>query len=349
MAEFEVQEIAYKKDFDGYKNGMSHYQQEALRISTRAKELWEKSANLDLQVLDGQKENAEIKAKLEALNETSRNELAKKNAEIEQLQKTQPENAKLLKENGTLSAKIQVLESDLIASREKFDALKEIETGLNSEVSALKKVNEKLNDSLLASERLLKELNLQKGSLNLQVSAFKKSEADLRNSLEVLSGENIFLKKNNEILKTVGNDLKNENMILKNKIAAKNGKMNSFKTVVIFLAVLANFLLLGKKFMGLTGEKDWQTYLISYGSVLIFDLTVIFLTMVNRSKEALYFGIGVFILTFFQIGKPFLGLSLDIAFYGFNLLYFERIISGCIYSFFFAFLSYFLSKIEIKS
>lgn len=316
-----------------------------VELTAKVKELWEKASNLDLQVLDNQKENEALKAKYDALNEVSRQNLAKKNFVDENSQKLQAENEKLLRQNGAL-----------VSENKQIEKLNEIKTGLESEISDLKNHYAKLNDSFVASEQVLKELNLQKGSLNLQVEALKKSEADLKNSLQILNGANADLKKGNENLKAVSNDLRseiddlrNENAAFKKQIWAKNGKMNTFKTVVIFLAVLANFLLLGKKFMGLTGEKDWQTYLISYGSVLIFDLTVIFLTMVNRSKEALYFGIGVFILTFFQIGKPFLGLSLDIAFYGFNLLYFERIISGCIYSFFFAFLSYFLSKIEIKS
>jgi len=355
-------------------DGFNKWKSEALasrpiiaELTQKTQELWNKSAELDLQVLSSQKENEALKAKFEALNQTSRNELAKKNAEIDLLQKTQPENEKLLKENGALSAKIQVIENDLLLSVQKFAALKEIENDLNTQISDLKNHYAKLNGSLLASEQNLKELNLQKGSLILQVEALKKSDADLKSRLELLNGANADLKKDNENLKAATIDLTAkfdttisemqseidnltwENAAFKKQIGAKNGKMNTFKTVVIFLAVLANFLLLGKKFMGLTGEKDWQTYFISYGSVLIFDLTVIFLTMVNRSKEALYFGIGVFILTFFQIGKPFLGLGLKVAFFGFDLPYFERIISGCIYSFFFAFLSYFLSKIEIKS
>jgi len=337
-------------------DGFNKWKSEALasrpiiaELTQKTQELWNKSAELDLQVLSSQKENEALKAKFEALNDTARQNLAKKNFVDENLQKLETENIRLLKENGAL-----------ISENAQIPALKQTEEKFKSE-------NVELKAALLASEQNLKELNLQKGSLILQVEALKKSDADLKSRLELLNGANADLKKDNENLKAATIDLTAkfdttisemqseidnltwENAAFKKQIGAKNGKMNTFKTVVIFLAVLANFLLLGKKFMGLTGEKDWQTYFISYGSVLIFDLTVIFLTMVNRSKEALYFGIGVFILTFFQIGKPFLGLGLKVAFFGFDLPYFERIISGCIYSFFFAFLSYFLSKIEIKS
>ncbi len=121
--------------------------------------------------------------------------------------------------------------------------------------------------------------------------------------------------------------------------------MHAFKTTVIFLAVLANYFLLGKAFTKLTGEDDWQTCLISYGSVLVFDLTVILLTILGKSKEALYFAIGVFVLTFFHIAKPFDGLGKDAAYYGLGLDYWERLVIGGIFSVFFAFLPYFLSKI----
>jgi len=247
-----------------------------------------------------------LKTKLEALNETARENLVKKNFESEQIEKLKNENEALV---------------------EKIGGLNEIKESAGLEIIRLKNENENLKADFSGLQKKVVEFNEFK-----QVQDRAATEK-----------ENILKSLNVELAK-----FKNENAYLKNQIGAKNSNMYLFKTVVIFLAVLANFLLLGKKFMGLTGESDWQTYLISYGSVLIFDLTVIFLTMVNRSKEALYFGIGVFVLTFFQIGKPFLGIGLDVDFYGFDLLYFERIISGCIYSFFFAFLSYFLSKIKTE-
>lgn len=261
----------------------------------------------------------------------------------------------LEKENTVLTARIQEMEKirqqleqsneivrDKLAKKNVTDD--QLEKAAEELISAKLEI-ERLNSLFASQEQKIKDAAAKEISLNSNLEKFRKIESEKNSILEDLEKLNLAkLGVESDLEK-----LRNENEGLKKRIGVKNSKMNTFKTVVIFLAVLANFLLLGKKFMGLANEKDWQTYVISYGSVLIFDLTVIFLTMVNRSKEALYFSIGVFVLTFFQIGKPFLGLGLDVAFYGFDLLYFERIISGCIYSFFFASLSYFLSKIKVES
>jgi len=285
------------------KNQNEELMTENIQLSQKVKDLWEKAANLDIRVLDKQRESEALKVKLEALNETARQNLVKKNFEIEQIEILKKENEALI---------------------QKVGGLNEIKESVALENLRLKSQNENLNGAISGLQKKVVEFNEFK---TVQDKAAKDKDA-------VLNSLNIELAK-----------FKNENEILKANVGAKNSRMYAFKTVVIFLAVLANYFLLGKKFMNLTGENDWQTYLISYGSVLIFDLTVILLTLLNKSKEALYFAVGVFILTFLQIAKPFEGLGLDVDFLGFNLQYFERFVSGGIYSVFFAFLPYFLSKI----
>lgn len=285
------------------KNQNEELMTENIQLSQKVKDLWDKAANLDIQVLDKQRESEALKVKLEALNEAARQNLVKKNFEMDQIEILKKENEALIQKVGGLN---EIKES---ASLENI-RLKSENENLNGVISGLQKKVQEFNEFKTVQDRAAKDKDAVLNSLNIEMAK-----------------------------------LKNENADLKKQIGAKNSRMYAFKTVVIFLAVLANYLLLGKKFLDLTGESDWQTYAISYGSVLIFDLTVILLTLLNRSKEALYFAIGVFILTFFHISKPFSGLGLNIAFYGLDLQYWERFVSGGIYSVFFAFLPYFLSKI----
>jgi len=330
--------------FNKWKNEALESRPKIQALTARVEELWQKSANLDIQVLTRHQENEALKTKLEDLNEAARQNLVKKNIESEMLQKLETENEDLKFQIGYKNAKIEELHVFQFNFRELEKSLAE----LKSEKETLQKDLIQLNENSILDKQRFDSLKEIEESQNVEI-------VSLKNRLSVLNADNLNLNADNGSLKITISDLQSEidnlnseNVGLKKKIGVKQRKMHAFKTTVIFLAVLANFLLLGKKFMGLTGENDWQTYFISYGSVLIFDLTVIFLTMVNRSKEALYFGVGVFILTFFQIGKPFLGIGLDVDFYGFDLVYFDRVISGCIYSFFFAFLSYFLSKIKTE-
>lgn len=315
--------------------------QENVKLTQTVKDLWAQSGADELRRQRHEQEINALKTKLEALNEATRNTLAKKNFELGQIEALKKENEAVYSQMGYKDAKIE----ELIGFQAECMELKKFSNDLKNENVLLIKESAILSESNGGLKNINSELHELNEGLNLEILNLKK-RIDSFNEFKTVQDR--AAKDKDAVLNSLNIEmakLKNENADLKKQIGAKNSRMYAFKTVVIFLAVLANYLLLGKKFLDLTGESDWQTYAISYGSVLIFDLTVILLTLLNRSKEALYFAIGVFILTFFHISKPFSGLGLNIAFYGLDLQYWERFVSGGIYSVFFAFLPYFLSKI----
>lgn len=313
--------------------------QENVKLSARVQELWEKAAELDLQVLDKQKENEALKAKYDALNEVSRQNLAKKNFTGEQLQKLESENEKLLRQNGAL-----------ISENAQIEKLNEIKTGLESEVLGFKNHCINLNDSLSASEQNLKELNLQ-------VEALKKSEADLKKSLQLLNGASADLKTDNENLKAVSNDLRSEiddlnweNAAFKKQYEKWNLSKMSFTILVSLLAVFANFVHVGSAYLDLTAKAgeipDTLHKWTAYGAVFVFDLAIFLFTLNNEKNTAKYFAIGVFLICFFALGSPFsawdMVANVDLALiekYK-TLLFWKNAILGLILSAMFAFIPY---------
>jgi len=155
------------------KNQNEELMSENIQLSQKVKDLWEKAANLDIQVLDKQRESEALKVKLEALNEAARNNLVKKNFELEQ---------------------IEILKKEKEALIQKVGGLNEIKESVAIENLRLKSENENLNGAISGLQKRVQEFNEFK---TVQDKAAKEKETVL-NSLNV---ELVKLKNENEILR----------------------------------------------------------------------------------------------------------------------------------------------------
>lgn len=335
MAENEKKETAYSI----LKGERDTAVQENVKLTQKSKELWEKAANLDIQVLDVQRENTALKAKLEALNESARQNLVKKNFEGERLQKLETENEDLKFQIGYKNAKIEELHVFQFNFRELEKSLAE----LKSEKEALEKNFIQLNENSILDKQRFDTLKEIEDSQNVEI-------ASLKNRLSVLNTDNRNFIADNGILKITISDLQSEidNLSwelapLKSQSEKWNWRKKVFTVVVSAMASLANFTHIGDAYLALIKNPDWLHKLTAYGSVLTFDLAILLFTLNSERGNAKKFSIGVFILCFFALGKPF-----ELLEKGKTGLFWQNLIAGAILSAMFAFIPYLNSELFKK-
>lgn len=308
--------------------------QENVKLTQTVKDLWAQSGADELRRQRHEQEINALKTKLEALNEATRNTLAKKNFELGQIEALKKENEAVYSQMGYKDAKIE----ELIGFQAECMELKKFSNDLKNENVLLIKESAILSESNGGLKNINSELHELNEGLNLEILNLKK-RIDSFNEFKTVQDkaakdkETVLNSLNIEMAK-----LKNENADLKKQVGAKNSKMYAFMVVVSILAIFANFTHVGAKYLSLIDNPTILNEITCYGSMLVFDLAVFLFTIRGKENAAISFAIGVFLIVFMQLGSPFLGAELSAE-------YAEKIISGLIYSAMFAFIPYKLSQL----
>lgn len=321
-----------EKELSDYKKRqkeLDSLREEKVVLTKKINEMWEKSQELisDIDTKNAQMEY--LKQQLEKSNENARVELAKKNAEIDQLKSIKPQNEGILKTNGALNAQLEVVKNDLLMSEQRYNALKSIETGLNSEISGLKVTIQDLKDVKRQNEGLVSELN-----------SFKKSHADLKNNLQISINEKVNLKTEIEDLKSNAEILKSQNELLmsceielnsiKDKSRKRNNNLILFISALAFIANLKHLLAGYLAFLpqhAKTGSK-WVDFSLAFLAFLSLDGAIMLFIQHKKNTLAGLYTAGTIALTLISL------LWIDIR--GFQIAFGVIsciMISGIIYAF----------------